>query len=572
MTIRVTDTGSEVATVTVDGTPQTLVGGQCRYTVTETKDCVIVATDGNGNEATTTESVKIDRNAPTITFNPESKAELARSVTITPSIIEEESKIAVCKYYWSKTATTPTTETTYNNSTYGGTFTSTGTITSPEGVTGEYYLHVYLRDNAGNVTTDRTEGTFNLTDKYIISNEDELIQFYTDAHNSSTYNYFAGKTVYLVNDIVVRNNSWYPIYQFDGIFDGEYAGETHTISGLDNTFIKTNKGTIKNLGINSTFNTSNQNVGGIVSYNEGTIQNSYFQGNITSSGGVVGGIAAINKSTGKITGCHVESGSIIKSTKTSMSNEGCTGGIVADNGGSISQCYNEGTVIGGAAGGIAAYTTNYGTTTSKIEKCYNIGSVSGTLAGGIGNSMTISYCYNKGSINATRGAGGISYSLREEGSVIQYCYNAGDVRVSDSSASSSYHLPAGGIVSAMEVTSTVKYCYNKGSVMGQRETGGIVAYDCTTSNISNCYNAGRVTSTERTPGGIIGNGCKNITNCKFEYGTANDGFGNASTQSFTGATAVSVGTSDALSIVGTTNFQADTGINGGDPILRWQVQ
>lgn len=582
LTIRVTDTGSGVDTVTVNGVAQTLTAGQCRYTVTTTGDYVIVARDRNGNEATKIESVKIDRLAPTITFNPESKETLARTVTVTPSITESGSGIAVCKYLWSTSATTPSAESSYSG-TYGGTFTSTGTITSPEGVTGLYYLHVYLKDNAGNVTTDRTDGTFNLTDKYVISNKEELIQFNKDIYAT---NGLEEEEVLLVADIDY-NDTWDSTIR---PFKGTFKGNGHTIKGIriEQTsnvkgFISRNEGTIEDLHIeNAYITTTTGQLGGIVGYNDATgiIEGCSFKGTITGNGGVgdVGGIAGQN--SGTIRRCYTEQGTIMNVTHNTTGG-GTIGGIAGSNGGVLEECYNAGSVTGTIACGIAGYHPNDGTT-AKINKCYNLGTIKATgTAAGIGKGLTITNCYNKGTIE---GGAACGIAMSEDGATVNYCYNAG--RISGTAM-------AGGISGYLGASSTVQNCYNTGVVTNTGTsgthifTGGIVADTFgRTSVVRNCYNTGRISGNkDNYAGGIMGywrDDYCTLTECYYESGSAtvgvqcyidDDGTDSTQGKDFTGQAQVRSGSMPTvLSIVGTTYFQADTGINDGDPILKWQVQ
>ena len=83
------------------------------------------------------------------------------------------------------------------------------------------------------------------------------------------------------------------------------------------------------------------------------------------------------------------------------------GGIVGYNEGSVTACYNAGTVTGiDSVGGIT------GGPAGAVSDCYNVGTVTGdSHVGGItGSGGTVSYCYNVGTVTGDSNVGGISGS------------------------------------------------------------------------------------------------------------------------------------------------------------------
>ncbi len=114
-----------------------------------------------------------------------------------------------------------------------------------------------------------------------------------------------------------------------------------------------------------------------------------------------------------------------------VSGDGEAGGVVGQNSGTITNCYNASSVNGDMrAGGVAG--TNEGT----IANCYNIGSISSdVVAGGVvgQNSGTITNCYNTGSVSDEgMGVGGVvGYS----NDTLTSCYYL-ETTVSDSYATS----------------------------------------------------------------------------------------------------------------------------------------
>ena len=306
-------------------------------------------------------------------------------------------------------------------------------------------------------------------------------------------------------DYYNNGQGWEPIaIDYNTPFKGVFDGDGHTIKGLYVNIQTTdkyiyaglfgyNEGTIKNLGmldgsVSSSSSSSSSYVGGIAGWNDGTISDCYNAGSVSSS-------SFYSK---------------------------VVGGIAGHNGydGTISNCYNTGsasspvsassTDSSSYAGGIAG--ENYGT----ISNCYNTGSVSSiassSYAGGIAgrNYGTISNCYNTGSASSFSSysyAGGIA---GRNGGTIRDCYNTGSISSSSQ---------AGGI--AGYNGGTISNCYNTGSVSSTASysssyVGGIAGQNYN-GTISNCYNTGSVSSTASSSyaGGIAGyNGYDGtISNC-----------------------------------------------------------
>ena len=169
----------------------------------------------------------------------------------------------------------------------------------------------------------------------------------------------------------------------DNAFVGTFDGQGYSISGL---YAKSyegmaalfiwNSGIIKNLGIVDSYIYSDEVAGSIAAFNflGGTISQCYNKGTVKGSY-YVGGIAGIN-AEGIINGCY-NAGDIYGSE--------FTGGIVGDNSyngrGSISNCYNIGQVNGTeGVGGIAGNNE-----TAIISNNYYL---QGTATGGFGGVDT----------------------------------------------------------------------------------------------------------------------------------------------------------------------------------------
>ena len=337
-------------------------------------------------------------------------------------------------------------------------------------------------------------------------------------------------------DYYNNGQGWQPIGTDDGTtFIGVFDGNGHTIKGLYVNIQKTNT----------------YIYAGLFGYNEGTIKNlGMLDGSVSAtststssySSSHAGGIAGVN--IGTISDCY-NAGSVSSSSSYSK-----VGGIAGWNDGTISDCYNTGSVSATSdsfsrAGGIAG--GNGGT----ISNCYNTGSASSSVsasssdsyAGGIAgqNYGTISNCYNAGSASASVSHSS-SYSSYSGGiagrnhGTIGNCYNTGSVSASSDSSSS-----AGGI--AGWNYGTISNCYNTGSASSSVSAsstasysyaGGIAGQNWNDGTISNCYNTGSVSASSdssSSAGGIAGWNYGTISNC-YNTGSASSSVSASSTASY----------------------------------------
>ena len=646
-------------TITVNGIEQTSEDSVYSYTVSENETYTIVLTDDLGNSVTKeVEVTKIDKTAPTITFSKESESNEATTQEVGVTVTEEQSGIEVCKYLWSTSATAPEEEEKYIH----GEFTSNAETISQEYLAGEYYLHVYMKDNAGNTAISSTSGMFKF--RYEIWNEEDFIHFMNDVElgtEISNQMNFYRKTVYIMDDIQIAPTT----VLGEGRFDGTLEGNGHKISGINkNTTLKGGEldgvlfadlwrdGTIRDLGLENievTLESNNSNnettgnfyggfvgrnwgaiencyitgtinfnntydlsVGGLVGvgYGNSSVKNSHFQGTIEGNsnapdyrqcrvGGIIGG------SISNIEGCYFSGELNIRGTHVNGNNCICVGGIAGVSKGKIENCYTEkdSTISSeGYVGGIAGEIYS----TATVQKCYNLATVRGTSrAGGICGTMSNSVGLPMDN------AGGTSNTT----SKIENCYNKGIIISTENSAGGISGMMNGGATDQI-----VNYCYNTGSVTGASMVGGIVGDATDTSNgqINNSYNIGTV-STSRTDG-IIGGVCGGlghmyssdsattynshnegsvgtgkyyggivgqlasdgtVRSCKYKRGTTDAGIGviindhgievENSRGDISGKAEVTTSMPTILSIInGSLEFKADTGINDGYPILKWQ--
>ncbi|WP_037372559.1 InlB B-repeat-containing protein [Anaerovorax odorimutans] len=170
-------------------------------------------------------------------------------------------------------------------------------------------------------------------------------------------------------------NSWTPIGNDKAPFCGIFDGNGHTVSGIyihvnkyvQGLFGKIQNATVQNLGVTKSYICGNAIIGGIVAYcDEGTISKCYNEGTVRSTGASMAG-----SEVGGIAGC-------INSAK-------------------VENCYNTGNVIGshGCIGGIVGNPIN----ASSVVNCYNTGALNyGSLTSFIGcivgnSGVTVTDCY-----------------------------------------------------------------------------------------------------------------------------------------------------------------------------------
>ena len=312
-------------------------------------------------------------------------------------------------------------------------------------------------------------------------------------------NNFSGKTISLTADIVLNDtsdwenwensapaNTWTPIGNSDNYFRGTFDGQGHTVSGIyinsENDYqglFGYNIGTIKNIGVTESYIKGEYSVGGVCSSNSGTISNCYNSGTISGSD-AVGGVCG-----------HYD-------------------------GVTISNCYNSGNVSGtgesSRIGGVCGYNS-YGT----ISDCYNTNIISGNddVGGVCGFNFggTISNCYNTGNVNGTGESATVGGMCGYNSSgTISNCYNSGNVNGTGESNSN-----VGGICgyNGYDYDSAISNCYNTGNVNGTGESaivGGVCGANWGT--ISDCYNTGNLSGNYRV-GGACGNNGGSISNCYY---------------------------------------------------------
>ncbi len=297
---------------------------------------------------------------------------------------------------------------------------------------------------------------------------------------------------------------------------------------------------------------------------EHTVSSLYFNNINTKYVGLFGNVA----SSGKVANVGV--------IDTYFNGYSYIGGVVGENSGTVSGCYNTSTVMGSMnggglntsdyIGGVVGY--NYGT----VSDCYNNGSVSGidNIGGVVGNNYgTVSDCYNNGSVSGRISIGGV---VGKNFGTVSGCYNIGNISGGES---------IGGVVGynnnyiSDDSPAIVTGCYNNGNVSGNLYVGGIVGENC--DIVRSCYNTGN-----SSEGGVVG-GNRNggtVTSCYydstvhtgnafyFNLGTATDVLGKTTTQFASGEVAYLLQGEQEENVWGQTIGTDAYPVLGGEKVYR----
>lgn len=224
------------------------------------------------------------------------------------------------------------------------------------------------------------------------------------------------------------------------------------------------------------------------------------------------------------------SGGIVRNlglTNCSVTGNNYTAGLVANNNGTISNCYCSGTVSG----------TNY------------VGGIAGT------NNGTIKCSYNDALITGNTYIGGVAgYSNSNSSSVISKSFNSGKVIGENTNI--------GGVIGTNN--GIISDCYNAGSVVGAGEVAGIAGWNY--GAIQNTYNKGYVNGAGNYCGAMIGYQSGSITNSFWDQEnsgltTSNGGTGKSPADMKTQSTYTNWDFTNTWEILST--------MNDGYPKLTW---
>ena len=301
-------------------------------------------------------------------------------------------------------------------------------------------------------------------------------------------------------------NTWTAIGTLNKDFCGVFNGDGYAVCGIyintrnaiQGLFGINRHSVIANLGVAESYIYADSYwVGGVVGCNYGTVTNCYNTGSVVASGDNVGGVVGF--SDGTVTDCY---------NVGSVTGKENVGGVVGYNGygtSAVTDCYNTGRVNGNRnVGGVIGFNC------SSITECYNTGNITGSNGvGGVigGSNSSITDCYNTGSVTGRYHVGGVVGSVvRKDGSNshVTDCYNEGSITGDES---------VGGV--AGYNLGTVTDCYNISIVNGNERVGGVVGYNDSfvdEGTITNCYNTGSITGSNGV-GGVVGYNYGTVTYC-----------------------------------------------------------
>ena len=238
---------------------------------------------------------------------------------------------------------------------------------------------------------------------YALDSADELLWFADMVHNDNEH--YGSANAFLAEDITVNENLLTYLITVDE------DGTAKLINEENKPRVWTPIGTYTSDYVNSPYS-------GTFDGNNKTISGLYFNYNDNDNGADNVGLFGYVGTGGKIQDVTIADSYMYGKTKV--------GGICGNNEGTISNCYNTGTVNGKYdVGGVCGYIEN-----GTIEKCYNTGTVNGKYdVGGVCgyayNDANVKECSNAGKVESEEDVGGVCGGNFQ--SEISNCYNTGDV-------------------------------------------------------------------------------------------------------------------------------------------------
>ena len=311
------------------------------------------------------------------------------------------------------------------------------------------------------------------------------------------------------------------------------------------------------------------NAGGIAGLNTGTISDSEFNGTISSGSNIGGLVGLFNYASGKnplienssnyanISGtssigglvgivyselCVIENSNNF-GTVTATAEQSEYGGLIGFNAGNISQCNNNGLIVGKRnTGGCIGYN-NIG---AVVNSCSNNAQISGTsYCGGIvgNNHGSIYNCTNNGEVNSNSWYVGGVVGVNNADCQIRKSFNTAAITGTENVAGitganygSIWECSNSGMVLGSENYiggiagfnngGLIERCFNKANIKGDTRTGGLVGQNGVNGVIKNGYNMGRIQSFSSGKyyfGGIAGinKSGSTITKC-YNHGSLDD--------------------------------------------------
>ena len=384
-------------------------------------------------------------------------------------------------------------------------------------------------------------------------------------------------------------HKWTPIGNSSVVFDGNFDGDGHSVSGM---FINTtsthnglfgySSGTVQNLIVENSWVYGGKYTAGAVGRSTGSVVNVENKASVEAQepcvGGVIGessykkypensvikkvinkGLVAGKNNVGGVVGCatHVsvdvaENLAIIEGFAYIG---GVFGGIGSSNTNDVKNLKNSGVIIGkhfvGGISGHCGGSLSLNSTAlnkSSTYSCYDF-----YACGKIQNA------YNEGNINGLRYVGGV---------VGEVCY--GTIKNLANRGNVSGEEGTGGIVSSMSYT-TSNSLYNTGDILGLTYVGGIVGYN-KEGVTSSAYSTGKVDG-DSLVGLMIGYNY-NTTMADYYYLEQGDqepfGLNNGGGVA-TPKAADEMKSDDFAELLGD-EFTYDSDLNDGYPVLKWEME
>ena len=227
-----------------------------------------------------------------------------------------------------------------------------------------------------------------------------------------------------LNGNVSNFREWTPIGNGDNNYAGIFDGDEHTVRGLYFNSVKTDcvglfgivafEGKVQNIGIIDSYINGSSNVGSVIGRSQGTITNCYNEGSVSGYTNV-GGV--VGNSYGSMTDCYNEG---------TVRGLAIVGGVVGFNNNTVTNVHNTGTVTGSGdyVGGVVGYSGN----NSTMANCYNTGTVTGNedYVGGVvgysGSNITVTNCYNTGSVSGKGNFVGGVLGKNGSSDIVMNCY------------------------------------------------------------------------------------------------------------------------------------------------------
>jgi hypothetical protein len=291
--------------------------------------------------------------------------------------------------------------------------------------------------------------------------------------NSSTVGYSK-----LASPTANGGKGWQPIGGIDSHFTGTFDGQGHEIHNL---FINRpdeervalfasvhTGGTVKDVGVVNGTINGYDFVGSLVASNGGTVSNSYSSGSVMGHGGM-GGLVGMNLVDVLCDGTISDSYSTC-----SVTGQVIVGGLVGYNWGIVSHSYSTGSVsCPDVAGGLIG--ADYG---GSVSHSYSIASVTGEAGVGglvgIAENSAMSNSYSSGNVigvDEVGGLMGVNY-----GSTVTCSYSTGNV-TGNSNVGGLAGINGGNVSSS----------YSSGSVVGEQDVGGLVGFNQTGGAVSSSF-------------------------------------------------------------------------------------